>query len=66
VAYSKLPGYPFTGQDLERDERENLVAITQGERQKAREEEPWVEDEIDALHGTAGYYRPPGRRSSTR
>lgn len=44
MGYTKLRGAPFTGLEPEPWERENLVAITRGERAKGDAESPWETD----------------------
>ena len=41
MAYTKIGGVAFTGQEPEIGSRENKVALTQGERAKVTSEEPW-------------------------
>jgi hypothetical protein len=41
MAYTKIGGVAFTGQEPETGSRENKVALTQGERAKAEAEAPW-------------------------
>lgn len=41
MAYRKLPGAAFTGQEDEPNSRENKVTLSQGERAKADVEAPW-------------------------
>jgi hypothetical protein len=41
MAYTKIGGVAFTGQEVEVNSRENRVALTQGERAKTEAEAPW-------------------------